>query len=281
MTSTEAVYRGDGSDSQRTLLNDLNSLTKRHRLNCPEYARICDCFFPETIEASSLDEIPFVPVGLFKSLFLASVPEESIYQVFRSSGTMGTPSRIVLDRKTATAQTEWLTRTMKSWLGQKRRRMLIVDSPSILKRSTARSARAAAILGMMKFGKDFLWLLDDAGEVNSEALAEWLKGNEGEPLFIFGFTFMIWKHLVQGSEIHSTDLSNAILFHGGGWKSLLAEAVSPQQFRQTLFSQFCIVNVHDYYGMVEQLGSIWVEVGEGVLVPTCRSAVLIRDPQTL
>jgi len=39
--------------------------------------------------------------------------------------------------------------------------------------------------------------------------------------------------------------------------------------------------VHDYYGMIEQLGSIFVEGSNGVLIPPSRASAIIRDTQTL
>lgn len=281
MSDQLSVYSGDNCRSSQALLEELIALTELHMSKCVEFERICSTFFPHAGNPSTLEELPYIPVGLFKSLTLSSVPESDVYQTLMSSGTTGTPSRVVLDRGTATAQTRWLTSTMKFWLGEKRRRMLIVDSSTVLSGSTAKSARAAAILGMMRFGKDVHWLLDEAGKVDRDGLDRWIKERPDEPLFVFGFTFMVWQHLIQDLRTRSIDLSNAVLFHGGGWKMLASEAVSASEFRLRLRDQFGISQVHDYYGMVEQLGCIWIEVEEGLLVPTARSAALIRDPRTL
>ncbi len=264
-----------------SILERLNYLTAYHREHCLQYERICSALFPYQTTPGSLEELPYLPVGLFKSLRLTSVPEDEVYQVLRSSGTTGRHSQIFLDRSTATAQSRALTETMKYWLGERRRPMLIVDSPQVLEGSTRHSARAAAILGMMKFGTDRHWLLTSDHNIDFEGLHEWLQKNQSQPIFIFGFTFMVWRFLIEGlanTEVFSRD---SILFHGGGWKRLEEESVSNEVFRERLTSQFGLTSVHDYYGMVEQLGAVWVESSPGVLMPSRYSSVVIRDPKTL
>ena len=72
------------------------------------------------------------------------------------------------------------------------------------------------------------------------------------------------------------DLSKGTLIHGGGWKKLVAEAVSPIQFKQKLKSVCGIQRVYDYYGMVEQTGTIYMECECGHLHTPVFSDVIIR-----
>ena len=58
------------------------------------------------------------------------------------------------------------------------------------------------------------------------------------------------------------------LTHGGGWKKLLNEAVPEQEFKEALKRQTGIGRVHNYYGMAEQTGSIYMECECGHLA--CR-----------
>lgn len=55
------------------------------------------------------------------------------------------------------------------------------------------------------------------------------------------------------------DLSNGLLIHGGGWKKLISEKVSPEEFKQRLSEVCGLSKVYDYYGMVEQTGTIYME----------------------
>jgi hypothetical protein len=57
----------------------------------------------------------------------------------------------------------------------------------------------------------------------------------------------------------------AVLIHGGGWKKLKDQSVSPAVFKESLRKTCGIKEVYDYYGMVEQTGSIYMECEEGHL----------------
>ena len=77
------------------------------------------------------------------------------------------------------------------------------------------------------------------------------------------------------------DLSQAVVVHGGGWKKLQERAVSNARFKQTLQEQCAIRRVHNYYAMVEQVGSIFVECTAGALHASNFSDIVIRHPETL
>jgi phenylacetate-coenzyme A ligase PaaK-like adenylate-forming protein len=80
---------------------------------------------------------------------------------------------------------------------------------------------------------------------------------------------------------YKPDLSKGILIHGGGWKKLLSESVSREVFKDSLH-EVCgieIKNIHDYYGMVEQTGTIYLECEYGHLHTPVFSDVLIRRPR--
>ncbi len=64
------------------------------------------CREPGAFAGARLDEVPYLPVSLFKWIKLASVPDEEIFKVMTSSGTTSqVPSRIYLDIETARLQT--------------------------------------------------------------------------------------------------------------------------------------------------------------------------------
>jgi hypothetical protein len=76
-------------------------------------------------------------------------------------------------------------------------------------------------------------------------------------------------------------LDGATVIHGGGWKKLSDIAVSNAQFREELSSVYGIQETRDYYGMSEQLGGIWMEGEDSVLIPSRFSYAIIRDPISL
>ena len=159
--------------------------------------------------------------------------------------------------------------------------MIIVDSKSVLKDRKSFTARGAGILGLSIFGKKHLYTLDDNFDLLKEELREFAKKYNGEKILIFGFTFMVWQYLATTDLDFEIDLSNAILIHSGGWKKLQSMAVDNATFKKTLFDRFKIQskNIYNFYGMVEQVGSVFLENSDGYLHCPNFSEVIIRDPK--
>ena len=114
-------------------------------------------------------------------------------------------------------------------------------------------------------------------------MREFLIQNKGQKILLFGFTFMIWQHFYKEllrlkAEGISFDLSDGVLIHGGGWKKLISEAVSHDEFHKKLGDVCGLKDIHDYYGMVEQTGCIYMECECGKLHASNFSDVIIRRP---
>ena len=173
------------------------------------YRRILSALGHEPDEISSLDEVPMLPVGLFKSHALRSIPEDQVFKVVTSSGTTGAAvSRVYLDAAAAQLQTRTLAGIMTHWLGSSRLPMIVVDARSTLRDRRTFTARAAGIIGMATFGRDHFYALDDDMRLDRDGLAAWLNKHAGSPVLIFGFTFMVWEHLLKAlspGEVESAD----------------------------------------------------------------------------
>ena len=146
------------------------------------------------------------------------------------------------------------------------------------------SARGAGILGFSIFGLDKTYVLNDNMELNIEVLESFLERHKGQRVFLFGFTFMIWQHFYRelvrlDGEGKHFDFSSGVLIHGGGWKKLISEAVSPPEFKRSLEEICGLHDIHDYYGMVEQTGCIYMECECGHLHTSIYSDVITRRPQ--
>ncbi len=267
------------SDEKERMLGELlNRLTERHRDCCPAYDAACGLLGDR--KGSRLCEIPLLPVSLFKKTELCSIPEDEIFKRLTSSGTTGQQtSRIVLDRRTAEWQQRTLERIVGSFIGGKRLPMLIIDSPGVLHDRNLFSARGAGILGFSMFGTRRRYALTEEMEPDLDAVGEWLEAAAGEPVLVFGFTYMIWKHFYQAllQSGKRLPLENGILIHGGGWKKLQNESVSAERFKEGLREVCGITRVHDYYGMAEQTGCIYMECECGHLHASSYSELLIRD----
>jgi phenylacetate-coenzyme A ligase PaaK-like adenylate-forming protein len=271
-------------EKQPRLLRELCGLTGHHLNACEGYRRIVSAMGLVHENFSSLEDLPFLPVSLFKRLILRSVPEESVVRELNSSGTSrDIPSRIFLDRETALNQAKALVNIVTPLLGSRRRPMLIIDSREQILGPLRNSARAAGVLGFSTFGREHRYLLDERGEVNWSGFEQFYERFSEEEVFIMGFTFMVWRHFVKeaikrGSAYH---FKNAVLLHGGGWKKLEEESVSAAQFSASLSQYFGISCVRNYYGMVEQVGSIFIECSSGYLHAPSYAEIIVRDPRSL
>lgn len=266
-------------EKNKDFLGLINKLTTHHLMHCEPYRRIVTPIFGDS-EANVLEEVPYIPVQLFKTLNMSSVPEADIAKTMTSSGTTGQAvSKIVLDKATSGAQTRALAQIMKAVLGPARVPMLVIDSSEVVRNRDMFSARGAGIRGFSMFGREVEYALDDKMNLRYEAIREFVAKHKGSPIFLFGFTFMIWEHFC--SELSRTgtklDIPNGILLHGGGWKKLASLNIGNAEFRSTVAETAGIKAVLNYYGMVEQTGSIYVECAEGFLHSSVFSDVVIRD----
>lgn len=270
------------AEKEIELVVKLNELTRWHTENCHEYKSMLEKS-NALLEASCLEEVPFLPVQLFKLMNLKSVSQENVVKVLTSSGTTGQQvSKIYLDKETSIAQTKALVEVMKPILGNRRLPMILLDTKSVLKDRKSFSARGAGILGFSNFGRKHFYALNDDMTLDVEGLQAYLKEYEGQRILLFGFTFMIWQYVYK--EIRDKGLNinfgDSVLIHGGGWKKLKDEAVDTLTFNHLLSKQLGIQEVHNYYGMVEQVGSIFVECNEGHLHAPSYADVIIRNPIT-
>lgn len=274
-----APYSLNKEQKSEFLTLALLDLTRHHYEECIQYKKMMDARCFNVNDIKSYLDIPFLPVRLFKELELLSMDKSEVVKIMTSSGTSGqSVSKIFLDKQTSSNQQKVLVKIVSSLLGSKRLPMIILDSSAVIKDRTMFSARGAGILGFSIFGNDRLYALDQNMELAVDDIMAFLEKHSGENMLMFGFTFMIWQHFYKGlvKTGYRPDLSKAILLHGGGWKKLSGESVSPSEFKKCLNDVCQITRVHDYYGMVEQTGSIYVECEEGHLHAPIFSDIIMR-----
>jgi phenylacetate-coenzyme A ligase PaaK-like adenylate-forming protein len=260
----------------------LGHLTHRHYVGCPEYRKILDLIGFDTERTVQLEEFPFLPVRLFKEYDLISVPRGDIVKIMTSSGTAGHQvSKIYLDRETSANQTRALARIASSFLGSKGLPMLIVDSRGAIRERNEYSARGAGILGFSVLGRDHTYALDENMSLDVDVVDAFLNRHRGGPVLVFGFTFMIWEYLVQAIQSRGLklDLSKGIMVHGGGWKRMSERSVNNEVFKNTVRDVCGIRTVRNYYGMVEQTGSIFMDCEAGYFHAPSFSDIIIRAPK--
>jgi phenylacetate-coenzyme A ligase PaaK-like adenylate-forming protein len=258
----------------------LADLTDHHRARSAEYRRILEVLGYRREAVHGPEDIPFIPVRLFKEYDLLSVDRSEVVKTMTSSGTSGQRvSKIFLDRDAAANQTRVLTKIVSSFIGKKRLPMLVIDSRAVLKDRNLFSARGAGILGFSMFGHDVTYALDEDMRLDLPATEAFLDKHRGTPVLLFGFTFMIWQHFYQALKASGTRLAldGGVMIHGGGWKKLLDQAVDSAAFGRAIHEVCGVERVLNYYGMVEQTGSIFMQCEHGHLHASIFSDVVVRD----
>ncbi len=269
------------ADKEKLLSPFLTALSRHHYHNCEPYRKMMDGIGFDPGKDYHYSDLAFLPVQLFKMLKLCSVPDEEIIKTLTSSGTTGpSKSQVFLDRETAANQTRVLTKIISSFIGNKRMPMIIIDSENITNNRNQLSATEAGIQGFSLYGSKRMFALDQHMEPNIEHVMSFIEEHRNERILIFGFTFRVYQFLYKEFKKAGVqpDLSDALLIHGGGWKKLAGESVSPELFREMLKDTCGIRRVHDYYGMAEQTGSIHMECEYGHYHTSVFGDVIVRRP---
>ena len=258
----------------------IKTLHQSHLKNCPEFEKISSLIGNEDLR--KVEDLPFIPVRLFKDFDLLSIDKSEIRKTMTSSGTSGgSPSKIYLNSETAQLQTKVLTKIVNSYIGTKRLPMLIIDSKSVLKDRNNFSARGAGILGFSMFGYDIHYALDEDMNIDIEQINEFLLKHENEQILIFGFTFVVYENFIKKLQASNTklNLNNSLLIHGGGWKKLAENAIENSSFKALIKEWSGISRVFNYYGLVEQTGSIFMECENENLHASIYSDIIFRKPE--
>ncbi len=276
----EDPYSMDKQKKDSFFKNYLNELTLHHLNNSKEYKKLINYLGYSSKKKNEIDQIPFLPVRLFKELNLLSIKKDKVIKVLSSSGTTGSKtSKIYLDKKNALNQVKVLQKIMNKILGSERLPMLIIDKNINNIDRKNFNARIAAINGFSIFGKEHTFLLNEKNDIDYIKLNKFLSKYGKNKFFIFGFTSFIFKNLIEKLKISkiNLDFKNAILLHGGGWKKLENKKISNEVFKKKILKKLNLKNVFNYYGLVEQTGSIFIECKCGYFVTSNFSDVLVRD----
>ena len=271
-------YSIKSKEKEKIFIEVLNDLHIHHKKNSPEYKSIIKKIYTNKGTSSYLNSFPFLPVRLFKEIELKSIKNDEIFRVLNSSGTGGTPSKIYLDKNNSKNQIKALTKIASSFLGTKRMPMLIIDKNNISSSKNTLSAREAGVSGFSIFGSTIKYALNDDMTLNYDSINNFIENYKNQKVLIYGFTSVIWEYLIERIDKKKlSKLDNTILLHGGGWKKLASKNITNQIFKKKLTEEFGINQIINYYGMVEQTGSIFFECEKGFFHTSNFSDIIIRD----
>ncbi len=236
---------------------------------------------------SCLAELPYLPVSVFKKFDLCAVPSNQVARILHSSGTGGAKSRIFLDRETAMRQQRALAAILQYFLGKNRRPYLVLDTPEAVEGTGPLSARGAAILGLAPYSSETSYAMSDSTDnckINIDAVQQFFEKHEGKEVLLFGFSYIVWLRFIRplqevGMTFRHPQLT---LLHSGGWKKLMDQAVTNEVFNVACESVLGIEKgaIRDMYGMVEQVGSVFIDCPAGNKHSANFAEIIIRDPST-
>lgn len=262
-------------------LEKQKKLTLSHYERSEIYRRIVDRLSLSNINKCSIDTLPFLPARLFKYFEIKSTNENKVERVLTSSGTSGGPvSKIYLDRKSIFLQSRALKGIFNDFFpNSDNLTMFVMEAQSKANAFQSMQASGAAIRGFSQFAKKIVPIRGEDGFANFHLIEDFLNEKPDDPFVIFGFTAAIWRDLIvrmRDKKIY-LNKNNGIVLHGGGWKKMLDQAVSKVEFTSAAKSVLGVACVHDYYGMVEQTGSVFVECDQGYFHSSIYSEVMARN----
>jgi hypothetical protein len=234
-------------------------------------------------------DLPYLSVSAFKEYDLATVPSEEVMRTLTSSATTGAnPSRVPLDKGTGKRQARGLAAILKDIVGKQRRPFLVLDVPDINQPGAQLSARGAAVRGIMPFASEVVYALrleEGRFVLDREAVEQFFLKHFGQEVLLFGFTYLVWTEVVAqlrqaGEKFAHPQMT---LLHSGGWKKLTEQQVDKQTFAAGVGEVFGCPpeQVRDFYGMVEQVGVVFVDCEAGHKHSPAFAEVAIRDFHTL
>lgn len=266
---------------------------QHHCANCPPFARwYSRQNLDPNAEIKSLDQVPFLPVSIFKRLTLESVSEKDAVRVLKSSATSSqTPSRVVLDRITRDRQMRTLARLMSALMGPTRRPFVVLDAPATQTADVELSARVAGLRGYLMMASETHYALewrDGRFDLNADKLEDLSSRLQARqtPVCLIGYTYMLYQYVVAPLARIGRCLrlpAGSMVLHFGGWKRLQRQAVDRARLNAEVEQVFAMDEpcIRDVYGFTEQLGLIYPDDGNGVRMAPVYSEVIVRDPITL
>ncbi|NHZ36789.1 LuxE/PaaK family acyltransferase [Massilia rubra] len=273
-------FAADKSWRKRHLDMIVTTLTRHHYEQCSAFRHILDGLDIDPNQTRAVADQPFLPVSLFKKMILRSVPIAQVSHRLISSGTgRSGRSEIFIDRPTSLLQMRALSRIVPSVIGEKCLPLLVVDAPTPASDPAGYAARSIAIQGFSLFasGRPCFALNDDM-TLNMHDISAFLERAGGKPFLMFGFTHVIWRYFLEALALTRPrfDFAHGTMIHGGGWKRLAESGVDERRMKAVAKELLDLSKIHNYYGMVEQPGSIYLQCAHGFFHCSNFSEVFVR-----
>jgi phenylacetate-coenzyme A ligase PaaK-like adenylate-forming protein len=214
-----------------------------------------------------IEDIPFIPIELFKShKIISSSEKEEI--VFTSSGTTGknTSSHYVAD--IALYEKSFIN-CFERFYGPPSDYVIIGLLPSYLERGGSSLVYMVDKLIKLCNNEESGFYLNEY-DILAKKLID--LDNKGQKTFLIGVSYA----LLDLIEKHSFKLKHCTILETGGMKGRRKEMIKTE-LHQNLTTGFGVENIHSEYGMTELLSQAYSQGDERFFSPPWMK-ILIRDP---
>lgn len=228
---------------------------------CKPYADYIALLGIDPSEVRTVEDIPFLPIELFKShdIYCGEAEPDII---FTSSNTGGTvPSRHLM------ASTEAYRRTFvaafESFYGPIERWSIYGLLPNYLEREG--SSLVYMVDEMIRRAGSGGFYLNDYERLIAD------MERDPKPKLLLGVSYALWDL----AEQYSPKLQNTVVMETGGMKGRRKE-LSKSELHDILCRGFGVESIHSEYGMAELTSQAYSR-GEGVFEPPQWMKILVRD----
>ena len=228
---------------------------------CEPYRRYVELLGINPAEVSRIEEIPFLPIELFKSHTIYCGEGEP-EMVFTSSSTTGqTPSRHPMAQLSIYERA--FTEAFRTFYGPAEQYGIYALLPSYLQRKGSSLIYMADRL-IAEAGSGGFYL-DEYEKLIADMEAD------PKPKILLGVSYALWDL----AERYAPKLHNTVVMETGGMKGY-REEIPKEELHRILCEGFGVDRIHSEYGMAE-LTSQAYSSGEGIFRAPQWMKILVRD----
>ena len=228
---------------------------------CEPYRRYIELLGIDPAEVNAIEDIPFLPIELFKSsdVYCGEGEPEII---FTSSNTGSTqPSRHMMASLDTYRQA--FTRAFEQFYGRAEEWSIYGLLPNYLEREGSSLVYMVDTL-IKRCGSGGFYLND------YEQLIQDID-NDPKPKILLGVSYALW----DVAEKYAPKLQNTIIMETGGMKGR-REELSKSELHKILCEGFGVEAIHSEYGMAELTSQAYSK-GEGIFYAPRWMRVMVRD----
>ncbi len=237
----------------------------------------------------TIENIPFIPVQVFKHSDFLTVDSKNIIDVRHSSGTSsGTPSSVKRDKITLERYKKSRNAVLNNFCQNDNKIQIgVIEDPELNPNPYLSANLVISVIeSRAKDGDTFYIASSKDGDIGVDVdyFLELIQKNQNDISIIFGHTAYIYLFLIKELQRRhiKLNLSHVTMLFGWGWKKYIDKAVSNDVFYKSINDTLGISsdNILDMYGFAES-NTLYLECKEGYRHAPIWEDVLVRNPKTL